>query len=97
MSASYGAFQICGFNAGACGFGDVEVFVEAMKTEQGQLEAFVAFIKSSGLADELQRKDWKGFARIYNGPSYSANAYDVKIANAYEQSNYITKGVSSDS
>jgi len=85
MSASYGMFQICGFNFTLCGFRDVEPFVEAMKTESGQLAAFVEFIKSNGLADELTRKDWTGFARGYNGPGYRANKYDIKLARVYEQ------------
>lgn len=85
MSASYGAFQICGFNFAACGFKSVEEFVEAMKTEAGQLAAFVAFIKSRDLDDELQRKDWAGFARGYNGPQYRLNAYHTRLARVYEQ------------
>jgi hypothetical protein len=44
-----------------------------------------SFIKNSGLADELQKKNWAGFARGYNGPSYSKNAYDVKLAQAYSK------------
>ncbi len=31
----------------------------------------------------LQAMDWAGYARIYNGPSYSANDYDTKLAAAY--------------
>lgn len=85
MSASWGAFQLMGFNFAVCGFTSVEAFVEAMKTEEGQLEAFMGFIKSQHLSDELQRRDWRGFARIYNGPAYSANAYDTKMAKAYDK------------
>lgn len=83
MSASYGAFQICGFNFAACGFTDVAHFVAAMETEQGQLKAFIEFIKSQRLDDELRRRDWATFARIYNGPGFSANRYDEKLAKAY--------------
>src|SRR6185295_10213057 len=36
-SASWGAFQIMGFNFAACGFSDVEAMVAAMRTEEGQL------------------------------------------------------------
>ena len=28
-------------------------------------------------------KDWKGFARGYNGPAYWKNMYDTKLKNAY--------------
>jgi N-acetylmuramidase-like protein len=85
MSASYGAFQIMGFNFAACGFKTVEAFVESMLTEPGQLAAFVEFIKSKDLDDELHRKDWSGFARIYNGPGYVINDYHTKMAKAYEK------------
>jgi hypothetical protein len=85
LSASYGAFQIMGFNYALCGFKTVEDFVESMLTEAGQLLAFVEFVKSRDLDDELQRKDWRGFARIYNGPSYLLNNYDTRMAKAYEK------------
>jgi hypothetical protein len=41
------------------------------------------FIKSAGLLDNLQEKDWAGFARGYNGPGYAKNSYDVKLELAY--------------
>jgi hypothetical protein len=43
------------------------------------------FIKSAGLIDEIQNKDWAGFAKKYNGPAYAQNQYDVKLASAYER------------
>ena len=30
----------------------------------------------------LQSKDWKTFARLYNGPGYAQNRYDEKLAKA---------------
>jgi len=84
MSASWGAFQIMGFNLAGCGFTNVEDFVAAMRaSERRQLEAFIEFIKSQHLDDELRQRDWATFARIYNGPSYKANRYDEKPAKAY--------------
>ena len=83
-SASWGAFQIMGFNHDTVGFDNVEDFVAAMVANSGnQLDAFVAFIKTNRLDDELQRLDWKGFARGYNGPNYHINNYDKKMADAY--------------
>ena len=83
-SASWGAFQIMGNNFAACGFANVEDFVTAMVAgEPQQLDAFVSFVKSGGLDDELRRLDWAGFARGYNGPDYRANKYDQKLATAY--------------
>ena len=83
-SASWGAFQIMGFNHREVGFSNVEFFVAAMvHSTAKQLDAFVEFIKSKGLEDELRRLDWKGFARIYNGKYYWKNDYDGKMARAY--------------
>jgi len=86
MSASWGAFQVMGFNFALCRFTNVEDFVAAMKeSEAKQLTAFVQFIKSRDLDDELRRKDWRGFARGYNGIGFKQNAYDTKLARVYEQ------------
>lgn len=84
MSASWGMFQIMGFNHGKCGFKTVQQFVNAMcKDEDAQLAAFTQFIISSGLADELRDQRWADFARLYNGPEYAVNKYDEKLARAY--------------
>jgi hypothetical protein len=83
-SASYGAPQIMGFNFALCAFSDVHAFVEAIsRSERDQLFAFVQFVTSSGLADELREHRWAEFARRYNGPAYAKNAYDVKLAAAH--------------
>ncbi|MBB4859722.1 hypothetical protein HNO88_003051 [Novosphingobium chloroacetimidivorans] len=83
-SASWGKFQVMGFNHASCGHPKVEGFVRAMVSgEPAQLAAFVAFIKTCKLDDELIRRDWAGFARGYNGASYAENAYDRKMADAY--------------
>ncbi len=83
-SASWGAFQIMGDNYKICGFANVEDFVTAMVSgEPAQLDAFVSFVRKNGLADELIRLDWAGFARGYNGPAYKVNKYDTKLAAAF--------------
>lgn len=84
QSASWGKFQIMGFNWQACGFPSLQAFINAMYESEGaQLDAFVAFIQSQGLADELRDQRWSDFARRYNGPDYAANRYDIKLAAAY--------------
>ena len=35
----------------------------------------------------LQKKDWKAFARLYNGPAYAQNRYDEKLSTAYSSFN----------
>lgn len=84
LSASYGAFQVMGFNFAACGYRSVDEMIDAYMTgARAQLEGFAGFIETNGLSDELQRKDWQGFARGYNGPGYKANRYDQKMRDAY--------------
>lgn len=83
-SASWGKFQVMGFNFASAGHSNVEAFIKAMVSgEPAQLAGFVAFIKAKRLDDELVRRDWAGFARGYNGSDYARNAYDRKMADAY--------------
>lgn len=85
-SASWAAFQIMGYHWKTLGYSSVQAFVNAMYTEQGQLNAFVKFIKADKrLVKALQEKDWVTFSRIYNGPAYQKNNYDQKMKKAYEQ------------
>jgi hypothetical protein len=80
-AASWGMFQIMGFNHRLAGFETVRAYVNATAIGEGrQLDAFVA---AAGLADELRDAKWAPFARAYNGPGYKANAYDVKLASAF--------------
>lgn len=86
MAASYGKFQIMGFNFPICGFSNVEDFYDAMKLSEGaQLQAFCNYIIDSGIDDELREHKWAGFARRYNGPGYLKNKYDQKLAAAYRK------------
>ena len=83
-SVSWGKFQVMGFNHALVGFPDLEDFVKKMVSgEPAQLDAFLGFIKANGLADELIRRDWAGFARGYNGEGYRKFKYDTKMADAY--------------
>lgn len=83
MACSWGTFQIMGMNYASLGFATVEDFVAHMDTAAENLEVFVDFIRTNDLDDELQRLDWRGFARAYNGPGYAQNRYDQKMAEAY--------------
>lgn len=83
-SASYGRFQVLGQNYPNLGMASAHEYVSKLaRSERDQLEAFEGFVRANGLADELQRKDWTGFASRYNGPGYAANRYDEKMAEAY--------------
>ncbi|WP_395611094.1 N-acetylmuramidase family protein [Pseudomonas sp. B22129] len=83
-SASYGMFQIMGFNSGACGYKNVTDFVVAMKLNAGeQLKAFVGFCsKNPALIKAMKNKDYAGMARNYNGADFGN--YDKRIQKEYE-------------
>ncbi|SHG15760.1 N-acetylmuramidase family protein [Vibrio gazogenes] len=85
-SASYGRYQIMGFNHQSAGYEDVESFVRDMfLAERHHLMAFVHFIQSNPkLLSAIQSLDWATFARYYNGPGYAENHYDEKLQRAYE-------------
>ncbi|MFC3442800.1 N-acetylmuramidase domain-containing protein [Sphingobium rhizovicinum] len=83
-SASYGGFQILGENFAVCGAADPWSFAwRQAQTEGDQLEAFALFVEGRGLKGALQRGDWAGFAKGYNGTAYRANKYDARLADAY--------------
>jgi peptidoglycan hydrolase-like protein with peptidoglycan-binding domain len=87
-SASWGEFQIMGFNHSTVGYPDVVSFVEAMKVPNGaSLKALLEFCKNGNLLRHVNSatKDWAAFAKGYNGPGYAKNQYDVKLAAAYER------------
>lgn len=83
-SCSWGLGQVMGFHWQALGYPTLQAFVNAMyKDEAAQVDCMCRFIKVNGLIDELQRKDWAGFARGYNGSGFAKNQYDKKLAAAY--------------
>lgn len=86
QSASWGAFQVMGFNYKKAGFKTIQEFINAMhKGEREQLLASCNFIISSGLDDELREKKFALFAYGYNGSGYAQNNYDVKLERAYNK------------
>lgn len=94
MCASWGRFQIMGFNYKLCGCGSVVEMVKIMSesaTEQFRL--FANFLKSSGCLPSLQKKQWATFAKKYNGAGYAQNKYDTKLATAYAK--YVKQGYNS--
>ena len=85
-SCSWGLFQCMGFNFSVCGYSNLTTFITAMnQSEKDHLFAFCNFVIANGLDDELQRKDWAGFARGYNGKNYRINKYDEKLQKAYDR------------
>ena len=85
-SASWGIGQVMGYHWQSLGYPSLQAFINAMyKDEASQLEAMCRYIKVNGLVNALKNKDWKAFARGYNGSAYAKNSYDVKLANAYKK------------
>lgn len=85
-SASWGLFQIMGFNYPMCGCETIDDFVGKMKRSEGsQLDLFTEFIKRNALGGYLRDLDWAGFAKAYNGSGYRENKYDEKLESAYNK------------
>lgn len=86
-SASWGAFQIMGFHWQRLGYDSVQEFAAAMSaSESQQFDAFVRFIETDpALHKALKARKWAEFAKLYNGPDYQRNLYDIKLQRAFER------------
>jgi len=86
-SASWGKFQILGENWKQCGSTSLQGFINSVyHSEYAQLGLFVNYIMSDiRLLKAIQNLAWSTFARIYNGPAYAENKYDVKMAAAFRK------------
>lgn len=85
-STFWGMFQIGGFNWRLCGASSREEFMEMMsRSEYDQLRLFANYVRNTGLLKYLKTKNWAGFARVYNGPSYAARQYHTRLAAAYKR------------
>lgn len=85
-SASWGRYQIMGFNWKDCKYESLQEFINGAYEGEGEhLNAFVRFIETQNLAKPLRNKDWATFARRYNGPGYKQNNYDTRLQKAYQK------------
>lgn len=86
-ACSWGQYQIMGYHWNSLGYESIKAFVTAMNaSEPAQLDAFIRFIEADpALYKALNGRKWAEFARLYNGPSYKENLYDIKLARAYER------------
>ena len=83
QATSWGAFQLMGFHWQSLGYDSPQEMRADMDTEQGQLAAFVRFIKADPvLVDALRHKNWHSFAGRYNGPG-QVDVYASRMAKAY--------------
>ena len=85
QSASWGKFQIMGFNYRRGGYNKLQDFINAMyRSEADHLTAFCGFIKSDAkLHEALIRHDYRTMALRYNG-SGQVGIYAAKLQQAYE-------------
>ena len=95
MDANWGVFQIMGYHWKQLGYDSAVDFVLTLSLgEPEHLDAFVRFIlNNQTLLTAIRAKDWKLFARTYNGRNYAKNKYDVKMRQAEKR--WRDKGVNS--
>ncbi|MBB2973933.1 N-acetylmuramidase domain-containing protein [Mesorhizobium sp. RMAD-H1] len=85
-SCSWGVGQVMGAHWKKLGYASIVQLVNRCKSGfSGQLELMCRYIDKFGLADELRRHDWAGFARGYNGPAYAKYGYHTKLKAAYQR------------
>lgn len=86
-ACSYTGLQMLGENYAECGYASVEEFVQAMENPDNWLAAFVALVKSKGVADCLRpdRLDFATFSAAWNGPEYWKKKYDVELSRIYQR------------
>lgn len=85
-SASWGLYQIMGFNAVSIGYKSINEYVEKMYLNEGEhLKAFGMFLAKNNLIGFLRNKKWADFACKYNGAGYKSNKYDEKLLKSYNK------------
>ncbi len=91
-SASFGAFQIMGFNYKLVGYNDLTKFYNDMTSTNVDLHlnAFFEYAKNKELITAINNKNWDAVAKGYNGKAYNAKdsyskGYDKKIEKEYNK------------
>lgn len=83
-SVSWGIGQVMGAHWAWLGYASVDALMEAARSGvEGQITLMLRYVEKAGLLPALKRRDWKTFAKGYNGPQYAKYAYDRKMAAAY--------------
>jgi len=87
-STSWGLGQVMGAHWEWLGYSSIdELGAEARSSVGGQVRLMLNFIDKAGLKTALEQKDWRNFARRYNGPAFARNQYDSRMAAAFERWN----------
>lgn len=85
-STSWGLGQVMGTHWDLLDFNSVEELVrEARSGVRGQAQLMAGYIAATGLEKALDRRDWRAFARGYNGPAYEKYGYHIKMQAAHKR------------
>lgn len=82
VATSWGVGQVLGIEWRSQGYASATEFAGAQYSEEAQLQTFVRYLEGHALVDELRRRDWRAFARAYNGAG-QVEWYAERIAAAY--------------
>lgn len=86
QSVSWGIGQVMGSHWKALGYASPDDLVaEARTSVAGQVKLMLRFIRVNKLLGKIATRDWAGFARVYNGPAYRRNNYDMRLASAFDR------------
>ncbi|HHV69391.1 N-acetylmuramidase family protein [Brucella intermedia] len=85
-STSWGLGQVMGAHWEWLGYMTVDDLVaEARGSVAGQARLMLRFIEKAELLEVLKARNWRDFARRYNGPAFARNEYDKRMAEAYQR------------
>ncbi len=85
MSASWGKFQLMGYNYALAGYYSLQDFVSAMYKSEGEhLLAFIQYLTNLSLDEDLRNKDWETFAFKYKNLQDRA-AYTRELTLVYQK------------
>ena len=85
-ACSWGIFQILGQNHALVGFARIHDMVTAARHSAGShLDMFVQLVLANRLDQPLRDRNFREFARRYNGPGFAANRYDIRLEEAWRR------------
>lgn len=83
-SVSWGVGQVMGAHWAWLGYASVDALAaEARSGLPGQVRLMLRYIRKAGLGAALRERDWRAFARGYNGPAFARRGYHRKLARAF--------------
>lgn len=90
-SCSWAMGQVMGAHWAWFGFGSVTEMVNLCRSGAGgQIDVMARYIDKAGLAGAFRARDWRTFAKGYNGQGYAKNANHTKMAAALNTSEAVS-------